>query len=78
MMGPEDAGARGSTCGHHGNVCRAHLPVPQIPVLLQAYGSAFSHLSPTFFAFQVPLVGVESEVMEPEGKGKMQSVSPKM
>jgi len=65
----------GETRGHHGNVYRACLPVLQIPILLQAYSSAFSHLSSTRFALCLVFVGVGSEVKEPEGKRKMQSVS---
>lgn len=73
--GAEDKGECGETRGHHGNVYRTSLPVPQIPILLQAYSSAFSHLSSTHFAPQVVFVGVGSEVRDPEGKGKIQTVS---
>lgn len=78
VAGSEDTGGRGRTWGHRGNVSRAHLPVPQIPALLQAHGSAFSHFSPTFFSLQVLLVGVESEETEPEGKGNIQPLSLEM
>lgn len=73
--GAEDKGECGETRGRHGNVYRTSLPVPQIPILLQAYSSAFSHLSSTHFAPQVVFVGVGSEVRDPEGKGKIQTVS---
>lgn len=78
VVGSEDTGARGRTWGHHVSVFRAHLPVPKILAVLQAHGSAFSHFSPTSFALQVLLVGVESEVTEPEGKGNIQSLSLEM
>lgn len=65
MEGPEDTMAM---------FARAHLAVPQIPVI-QSFSSAFSHLSPTFFALQVLVVGVESEVTETEVKGKLHSAS---